>query len=117
MPLIISEVAPARITMALSAAPEATSVALNPRASESMATKTPTVRGNAKDRDDRRGPARYYAAKVVDDGIAIQTLQRVHNAPCAWADSRSRPWRSPRESQRPAPAEIDLDRTSVGSNR
>ena len=42
-PPIISEVAPARRTSALSAEPEETSVALNPRASESMATKTPTV--------------------------------------------------------------------------
>ena len=43
MPLIISDVAPARITMALSYEPEETSVALKPRASESMATNTPTV--------------------------------------------------------------------------
>jgi len=62
MPLIISEVAPARITMALSAAPEATSVALNPRASEAWRRKRHRP-GNAKDRDDRRGPARYYAAE------------------------------------------------------
>ncbi len=41
--LIISAVAPARMTMALSSEPEDTSVALKPRASESMATKTPTV--------------------------------------------------------------------------
>ena len=43
MPPIISEVEPARITSALPGDPDATSVALNPRASESMATNTPTV--------------------------------------------------------------------------
>jgi hypothetical protein len=42
-PPVISEVAPARIMMALSSDPEETSVALNPRASDSMATNTPTV--------------------------------------------------------------------------
>ena len=42
-PPVISEVAPARMMMALSSEPEETSVALNPRASESMATNTPTV--------------------------------------------------------------------------
>ena len=42
-PLIISEVAPARMTMALSYEPEETSVARNPWASESMAINTPTV--------------------------------------------------------------------------
>ena len=41
--LSISEVAPARRTMAFWAEPDATSVAWKPRASESMATKTPTV--------------------------------------------------------------------------
>src|SRR5216683_708822 len=34
---------PARVMSALSAEPDETSVALNPRASDSMATKTPTV--------------------------------------------------------------------------
>ena len=43
MPPIISEVDPARMTSALSGEPEATSVARKPRASESMATNTPTV--------------------------------------------------------------------------
>ena len=43
MPPIISEEEPARMTRALSGEPEATRVALKPRASESMATKTPTV--------------------------------------------------------------------------
>src|SRR5206468_4690521 len=42
-PLVISDVAPARVMSALSAEPEETSVALNPRASDNMATKTPTV--------------------------------------------------------------------------
>src|SRR6266852_3611768 len=42
-PLVISDVAPARVMSALSAEPDETSVALNPRASDSMATKTPTV--------------------------------------------------------------------------
>src|SRR5260370_7660323 len=41
--LVISDVGPARVMSALSAEPEETSVALNPRASDSMATKTPTV--------------------------------------------------------------------------
>ena len=41
--LSISEVAPARRTIALRGEPEATSVASNPRASESIATNTPTV--------------------------------------------------------------------------
>ena len=43
MPPIISEVEPARITSASSGVPEATSVARKPRASDSMATNTPTV--------------------------------------------------------------------------
>ena len=43
MPPIISEVEPARITRASSGVPEPTSVARKPRASESMATNTPTV--------------------------------------------------------------------------
>ena len=43
IPPIISDVDPARITSALSGDPDATSVALNPRASDSMATNTPTV--------------------------------------------------------------------------
>ena len=42
-PLVISEVAPARTIRALSLEPEETSVARNPRANDSMATKTPTV--------------------------------------------------------------------------
>src|SRR6266704_3339709 len=42
-PLVISDVAPARVMSAFSAEPEETSVALNPRASDNMATKTPTV--------------------------------------------------------------------------
>ena len=42
-PPVISDVAPARMTIALSAEPDETSVALNPRASDSMATNTPTV--------------------------------------------------------------------------
>jgi len=41
--LSISEVAPARRTIALRGEPEATSVASKPRASESIATNTPTV--------------------------------------------------------------------------
>jgi hypothetical protein len=41
--LSISDVAPARRTIALRADPEATRVASKPRARESMATKTPTV--------------------------------------------------------------------------
>ncbi len=43
MPLSISDVAPARRTMALRSEPDATSVASKPRASDSMATKTLTV--------------------------------------------------------------------------
>src|SRR5689334_8210015 len=43
MLLSISDVDPARLTMALSADPEETSVALNPFARESIATNTPTV--------------------------------------------------------------------------
>ena len=43
MPPIISVVEPARMTSASSGEPEATSVARKPRASESMATNTPTV--------------------------------------------------------------------------
>jgi hypothetical protein len=42
-PPVISEVAPARMMMALSSEPEETSVALNPRARDNIATKTPTV--------------------------------------------------------------------------
>ena len=41
--LTISESAPARRTRALRGEPDATSVALNPWASESIATNTPTV--------------------------------------------------------------------------
>src|SRR5712692_8440747 len=42
-PLVISDVAPARVISALSAEPEETRVALNPRASDNQAIKTPTV--------------------------------------------------------------------------
>ena len=43
MPLSISLVEPARRTMAFCGDPDATSVASNPRASDSIATNTPTV--------------------------------------------------------------------------
>ncbi len=43
MLLSISEVEPARRTIALSLEPEDTSVALKPKASDSMAMNTPTV--------------------------------------------------------------------------
>src|SRR5271168_1688499 len=88
-PLVISEVAPARTISALSSDPEATSVARNPRASDSIATNTPTV------------PAIPSTATIVDVhraftlrmlytiGIAISDPpQRVHYAHAHRANSR-----------------------------
>src|SRR6202167_6456761 len=65
MPLIISAVAPARIRMALSCEPDATSVARNPLASESIATNTPTV------------PAIPSTATIADTQRA-RTLRRLY---------------------------------------
>ena len=45
----------------------------NPRASESMATKTPTVPGNAEHRDNRGRPARLDAAKVVSETVSAMS--------------------------------------------
>src|SRR5271154_2196721 len=91
-PLVISEVAPARTISALSSEPDATSVARNPRASDSIATNTPTV------------PAIPSTATIVDVhraftlrmlytiGIAISNPpQRVHNAHAHRANSRYQP--------------------------
>jgi hypothetical protein len=63
-PLVISDVAPARVISALSADPEETRVALNPRASDNIAMKTPTV------------PAIPATATIVDvqRALTLRTL-------------------------------------------
>src|SRR5271157_1489230 len=91
-PLVISEVAPARTISALSSEPDATSVARNPRASDSIATNPPTV------------PAIPSTATMVDVhlaftlrmlytiGIAISNPpQRVHYAHAHRANPRYQP--------------------------
>src|SRR5580693_1878722 len=76
-PLVISEVAPARTISALSSEPDATSVARNPRASESIATNTPTV------------PAIPSTATIVDVHRAF-TLRMLYTIGIAISDPPQR---------------------------
>src|SRR4029077_6552589 len=89
MLLSISEVEPARRTMALSFDPDDTSVALKPKARDSMAMKTPTVPAipsTATTADDQRC---LTLRKLYTTGIAISDPpQRVDYAQPHGADRR-----------------------------
>src|SRR5579859_584716 len=91
-PLVISEVAPARTTSALSGEPDETIVVRNPLASDSMATNTPTVPAipsTATIEDVHRA---LTLRMLYTIGIAIShPPQRVHYAHAHGANSRHQP--------------------------
>jgi len=77
--------------IALSSEPEETRVALNPRARDNIATKNADGARDAHDRDNRRAPPRFHAAKVVNHGMAMSDPpQRIHNAHSHRADAREK---------------------------
>src|ERR1700730_11135067 len=79
-PPVISDVAPARITMALSTEPEDTSVALNPRASESIATNTPTGPAIPRTATIAEVQRAFTLRKLEITGIpTLDSPQRIHD--------------------------------------
>src|SRR5215471_3629519 len=87
--LSISEVEPARRTIALPNDPEETSVALNPLASESMATKTPTVPAIPRMATMLEIQRSLTLRRLYTTGMAMSyPPQRVHNAQAHGADRR-----------------------------
>src|SRR5271157_5461993 len=88
-PLVISEVAPARTISALSSEPDATSVARNPRASDSIATNTPTVPAIPSTATMVEVHRAFTLRMLYTIGIAISNPpQRVHNAHAHRANPR-----------------------------